>query len=159
VRFTGDLDRAETLYEEGRRLFAELGNRRALSGVLASLATLAHDKGDDSRAARLFRASVILAQEIEDKLTITGCLEGVAALAAGHDLWARAARLAGAAAALREAIDAPVAASVRDGYDRMVAATQAEIGEIAFEAAWAAGGALTTDQAVAEVQTIVDDLA
>jgi predicted ATPase len=159
VRLAGDLDRAETLYEEGRRLFAELGNRRALSGVLASLAALAHDKGDDSRAASLFRASVILAQEVEDKLTITACLEGVAALAAMHDQGARAARLAGAAAALREAIDAPVATSFCSGYDRMVAAAQAGIDETAFEAAWAAGGALTIDQAVAEAQTIVDDLA
>jgi hypothetical protein len=62
----------------------------------------------------------------------------------------RAARLCGAAAALREAIGAPLSAAERTDFDRTVAAVRAALGEEAFAAVWACGQALPLEQAIAE---------
>jgi hypothetical protein len=159
VRLIGDLDRAETLLEEGRRLFEELGNRRAMAAALESLATLAHEQGNASRAAALFAASLTISQDVDDRLNIAACLEGLAGVAARQDQSACAARLLGAAAALRETIGAPVAAHLRAGYDRSVTAARAGSDAAMWEAAWEAGHALPLADAIAEALTVADELA
>jgi hypothetical protein len=60
----------------------------------------------------------------------------------------RAARLFGAAAALREAIGAPLPPVEHAAYDRSVAALRAALPEAAFAAAWAEGRRMTVDQAI-----------
>ena len=40
--------------------------------------------------------------------------------------------------------------SIRADYDRIVAAARAQLDEAAFDVAWAAGRALTLDEAIAE---------
>jgi hypothetical protein len=57
--------------------------------------------------------------------------------------------LFGAAAALREAICIPLPAYERVAYDREVRAARAALGEDAFAAAWAAGRALSLEEAAA----------
>ena len=61
----------------------------------------------------------------------------------------RAARLLGAVEALREAIGAPLPPAQRGEIDRVTAAMRDALGEETFAAAWAEGGAMTPDQAVA----------
>jgi hypothetical protein len=62
----------------------------------------------------------------------------------------RAARLLGAVDALREMIGYRLAAAERTDYDRDVAAIRAQLDAATFAAAWAAGQALTLEQAIAE---------
>ena len=66
----------------------------------------------------------------------------------------RAARLFAAAQRLRDTSDAPPAVYVlyydQAVVDRHVAALRTALGEAAFGAAWAAGQALTREQAIAE---------
>jgi hypothetical protein len=109
-----------------------------------------------------------------DRLRIADSLEALAALAcegpgprgacegagAGGELpelevadsagavW-RAARLFGAAAALREAIGAPMPPSEHEAYRRRVCRAREMLGEAAFDAARAEGRAMTPDQAIA----------
>jgi hypothetical protein len=94
------------------------------------------------------------------KLRLEGLAQVVARQAAHNPAGGqmeRAVRLFGAAAALRAALgDAasrswsiPLAPANRDEYERQVAATRAALGVDAF-AAWAAGMALTPEQACAE---------
>jgi hypothetical protein len=61
----------------------------------------------------------------------------------------RVARLLGAAEAVRLASGKPMLPAERLGYKATVAAARAALGEAAFAAAWAAGQALTLEQAVA----------
>jgi hypothetical protein len=84
-----------------------------------------------------------------DKRSSAGALEGLAAAAGGQEEWERATQLLGAAAALREAIGAPPTPRERCRVERSVAAARAALGEEAFAAAWAAGQALTWEDAVA----------
>jgi DNA-binding NarL/FixJ family response regulator len=55
-----------------------------------------------------------------------------------------------AAAPLREAIGVPIPPVSRAEYERDVAAVRAQLDEATFASAWAAGRALSLDQAVAE---------
>jgi hypothetical protein len=59
-------------------------------------------------------------------------------------------RLFGAAEALCETIAAPRPARYWNHYQRGVAAARAQLDGVTFAAAWAAGRALTLEQAIAE---------
>jgi hypothetical protein len=84
------------------------------------------------------------------RLKTADVLEGCAALAVQHSEPATGARLWGAAAALRAQIGAPMWPVDRPEYERRVAACHAALGDAAFDAAWAAGQALTWEQAADE---------
>jgi len=60
----------------------------------------------------------------------------------------RAARLLGAAAALREAIGAPLSPGERVRYDRDMSTVRAGLGEATFAAAWATGKAMPPEQVI-----------
>ena len=62
----------------------------------------------------------------------------------------RSARLSGAAEALREVIGSELEIMERFNYDRIVPTVRTQLGENAFAAAWAAGRALSLEQAIAE---------
>jgi hypothetical protein len=76
-------------------------------------------------------------------------LEGLAAVAVGRRQIDRSANLLGAAAALRQAIGAPLAAADRVDRDKSVSALREVAGEAPFERAWSEGAALTLRQALA----------
>ena len=63
----------------------------------------------------------------------------------------RAARLLGASAALREEIGTPLPPIVRTDHDHASNAAREALGEEAFEAAWAAGHAMSLEEAISEV--------
>jgi hypothetical protein len=62
----------------------------------------------------------------------------------------KAGRLWGAATAVRAGIGAPLAPGERALQERSLAPVRAACGEEAFAAAWAAGAALSLEQALAE---------
>jgi non-specific serine/threonine protein kinase len=68
-------------------------------------------------------------------------------VAAAQQQPARAAQLCGAAATWREAVSHPLLPPDRAEYDRQLERLRAALGEAAFAAAWAAGAALSLDQA------------
>jgi hypothetical protein len=87
---------------------------------------------------------------VGDRTALTWCLAGLGSAAALGGAPERAARLWGAAERLREAIGCRPAPAARATYERALAAARAQLGEEAFAAAWAAGGALTLEQAIDE---------
>jgi hypothetical protein len=111
---------------------------------------LAYRQGDYAAARSLHEEGLAIFRELGDKGGIAQSLESLAGLAAvwGRGL-ERAARLWGAAAALREAIGAPLPPSEREKYEREVGAARAALGEEAFASAWAEGEAMTLEQAIA----------
>ena len=62
----------------------------------------------------------------------------------------RSPRLWGAAEATRRLIGAPLPPNERPRYERLVAAVRTQLDEETFAAAWAAGQALSLEQAIAE---------
>ena len=77
-------------------------------------------------------------------------LEGAAGVVGAQGQPERAARLFGATDAVRTALSVPVRPADRRRYDRDVTAVCTALGPDAFAAAWAAGRALSLEQAIAE---------
>jgi hypothetical protein len=109
--------------------------------ALCRLGTVAHAQGDDSRATALYEESLTLRRELGNTHGLAECLEGLAGVAVAQQHLDRAARLLGAAAALREAIGAPLSPREQARYERDLSAARAGLGEVAFAAAWATGQA------------------
>jgi hypothetical protein len=77
------------------------------------------------------------------------CLAGLGSVAALDEQPARAARLWGGAERLRQVLGRRTAPAARATYERAMAVARAQIGEDAFAAAWAAGRAMSIEQASA----------
>lgn len=142
----GDRERAQALAEESLGLARKTGDPRRAAEALRVLAEAALDAGDDE-AARAHYAEGLLTLRTLGELppVIAACLEGLAALSAPE----RAARLLGAAAALREAIGAPLPPEERAGEAATREAARGALGEAAFREAFDAGRALTWEKAAA----------
>ncbi len=107
--------------------------------------------GEVARAEALLREALALLWDLGDLRACAGGLEELASTAGGTGQGERAARLLGTATALREVLDAPPPASWQAEVEQAVAEARAALGEEAWAAAFAAGRALSLEQAIAEV--------
>ena len=77
------------------------------------------------------------------------CLERLARVACAQGQPERATRLCAAAAALREAIGAPLPPAERPHFDQTVATARVALGADAFASAWEHGRTLPLEQVIA----------
>jgi non-specific serine/threonine protein kinase len=154
----GDATRATASLEEALRRQRALGFTWGLGLTLAILGHVARDRGDQDRAMDLYRESLELARDHGDKRFLAEALFGVASLAVDWRQPERAALLYGAVEAVREELGMPVhGASQRPAHERQVASARAALSADAFAVAWAAGRALSQDQAVAAALALADE--
>jgi non-specific serine/threonine protein kinase len=149
----GDYGRAAALQEAALSLLRELGDGWGMAIALSNLGLVAQEQGDHGRAKSLFEESLALCRTLGDKRLSAYGLEGMAGTASVRGQPECAARLLGAADAARRLINVPIPPSERLRYDRLVVTVRAQLDEETFAAAWAAGQALTLEQAVAEALT------
>jgi hypothetical protein len=110
---------------------------------------VARDEGDHARAAAHYAEGLAQLGVSEAWNERAACLEGLAAVArAGGDAM-RAARLCGAAAAARLP-DLQITPMTLNASAEVTAAARTALGDATFEAAWAAGHALTPAEAIVE---------
>jgi predicted ATPase/class 3 adenylate cyclase len=146
----GDTAQAMTLFEESIAWFREAGRREGLAWTLHHMGMVAYAQGDVARATALLREGLAVQKQLENQREIAESLERFAVLAVGDRHLERAARLLGAAAALREQIGAPLPPSDRADYERTVTTMRTQLDYAMFAAVWAAGQALTLEQAITE---------
>jgi hypothetical protein len=103
-----------------------------------------------AQAEALGREGLAQSEEIGDLRFCAAGLELLASTVGVAGQGERAARLLGAAAALRETLGAPQPPQEQAEVEQAVAATRAALGEDAWAAAFAAGRALSLEQALAE---------
>jgi predicted ATPase/DNA-binding SARP family transcriptional activator len=145
----GDYATARVLLEESLGLQRQVGCRWLMSYSLFSLAEVALCQGDYLGATARLAESLALHQDSGASNSIAETLDQFARVAAGQRQLERAARLWAAAHALRDVIGVQIPPNGRLDYEHAVAAARAELDEEAFAAAWAAGQALTLEQAIA----------
>lgn len=116
---------------------------------LETLAKVALSEAEPVRATALLAESLRLRQELGHKWGMVECLRTFAAVAALREQPRRAAQLYGAAEVLGEASGIPVSPNFRARYDRDLAAVRQALGDGAFASQFAAGRALSWDQAIA----------
>jgi non-specific serine/threonine protein kinase len=143
----GDYVRATALLEESLALSRDKGPRVGPTPLLR-LGRVVFRQGNYERAAALFKESLVLRKERGDKDGVAACLDALAGVAVTQGRPERAARLFGAADVLRETIHTVVPQAQREEYDRNMATLRARLDETALAAAWAAGRAMTLEQAI-----------
>ncbi|MGI8915128.1 MAG: hypothetical protein ACR2JY_15305 [Chloroflexota bacterium] len=121
-----------------------------VSSVQNNLARLDCREGAFAAARAGFAASLALTRPARFIFRIAQSLDGLAILAVRQSQFERALRLAGASAALRDT--AGYQAPPFEGEELELALTGARqaLGDVAAAAAWAAGQAMSLDQAVDE---------
>ncbi len=139
---------ARSLFDESLALFRDLGDRRRVAMTLFNLAAVAERLGDAAVARQLQGESLELRRQLGDRCGIAYCLEGFAGLNATRGEREQAGRLWGAAERLREEIDSPIPPNEREDRGREIAAVREALGDMELDAAWAAGRALTEEQAI-----------
>ena len=149
ARLSGDDERARRAYEQSLAIAERTGDIRRQYYVLFNLAFIAQHEGNHHEAIRVLRRSLELCQDIgapndvaQELLALAGSLGAL-----GEPV--RAARLFGAAHTFLQHSGTLIDPSDLREHDRNIAWVRAQLGDAAFDAAWAEGEAMTLDQAVA----------
>jgi non-specific serine/threonine protein kinase len=157
AQLRGDYAQAAELHHESLALFRSLGDQNfGLPWAYHSLGETALGQGRPDEAERWLRQALIISRLLSDQASIAWCLAGMGTTAALDEEPERAARLWGAAERLRQAIGCRPAPAARATYERAIALARGQLGEEAYAGAWAAGHALSLEQAIAEA---LDDAA
>jgi len=151
----GDDARAAPLLEEGLSRRENLGDWPGVVADMIGIGTVAWRQGDAAEAVWRYRDALGLAHQIGDRLGLAVAAERLAAVTAARSAadpatGERAARLLGAAAALREALGAPLPPIDRAEHERAIAAARGALGAEGFAAAFAAGRELSLAGIIAE---------
>lgn len=144
----GDYAEARVLLQESLLIRRQLGDKAGLALSLNTLADVVLDEGDYASARPLLDESLAINRDLGDQTAIAYLIEDYGGLAAAESQPEHALRLAGFAAALREAIGAPLPPAEQARVDRMIAPAQAALQDTAAQV-WAAGRALELGQAIA----------
>lgn len=148
----GELEVAHALLENSLAIDKQFGTEA--EDIHIALGRLLALQGDVAAARHHYQESLtLLFEQNVCKENIAASLEGLAALEAGQGAPSLAARLWGAAAALREAIGAPMYPVHRASYEQALAHARTTLGEQVFRDAWAEGRSMTPEQVLATPHT------
>jgi DNA-binding NarL/FixJ family response regulator/Tfp pilus assembly protein PilF len=159
ARLTDDPATANSLYAESLRAFREIGDRQGEALVLAGLARVAHQTGDDLEALRLFRDALLLHRLLAARRWMVDCIAGIAAVVVRRGYQEQSVRLLGTVAPLRGAVLPVATADERQEEEQTLAIARRTLTESEFAAAWAAGQALSLDQATEEALRLTEETA
>lgn len=145
----GEYAMAHSLHREGLAIFRELGDTRNIAMSLDCLGTATLGEGDSAAARAFHEESLRVFAALGDKKSVAECLPRLAAVAVEQRQPHRAAQLLGAVEAILERIHARLDPAEQAGFDDTSTAARACLDETKFASAWAAGRALTLDNAIA----------
>lgn len=148
ARKQGDDEHVAAFFEESLVLFRELESKTGTAHALYNLGNMALDQGRVEPARAFYGEALRLFGDLGHAQDVATVLVGFAALEMAHGLPERVARLLGAVEATCEATGVRLNPPDQADYDRMVAAIRSQLGEEAFEAAWAEARTMTWEQAI-----------
>lgn len=146
----GNPELAVARIEEALTYDREMGDLYGLTMSLAGLAAAARLAGNFTRALSLMQEVLQLVRQSGDPRQIAEKLEYTANVYGAAGQGSKAARLLGAAAATRETDGTPQPPIEGTATNRAVATSRTALGEDAWAAAYAAGQALSLEEAIAE---------
>ena len=138
---------------ESLALWREVGNAFEVGNVLWSVGLVARDEGDRAAAWAAYAEGIATLGPVGEHRLRAMMLDGLASLIVANGEATRAVRLMAAADAWRKStgyFDPLPFVYRRDFYDGLAAAVRGALNEAAFEAAWAAGRALSLEAALGE---------
>lgn len=144
------LPTARRHFEEALDLARAHGNVPHAARALTGIGRLARSQADPKRATLVYSEAIELSHRSGDVSGMVTSLEALAGLAAASNRPEHAARLFGAAAAARDAHGSGRPPNQSAAYEADVALARQSLPPEDFDAAWADGGRLSLDEAVAE---------
>ena len=154
-RYLGDVKRAQCDYlgaaplmEDGIRFGRQSGDTWGLASAYLAAGCLAYRQKDFDRASKLLKESLIHYWFIRALWGIWFPISNLGSVVAAQGYAKRAACLVGVEKTLRQRVGANMVPSHRADYERGVALARQALSESDFDAAWAKGEAMTTEQAV-----------
>jgi non-specific serine/threonine protein kinase len=155
----GDHSRATALYEQLLASARAEGDEVSIANGHRGLAILAKRRGELHQALAGFVEGVC--SSAGDRWSASQFLEETAAIAVALGQPEPAVRLYAAVDALRAAVGAAAVFAYvpeRPLFAQSLAAARAALGEERFATAWAAGAALSFDEAIAEIRALADQV-
>jgi DNA-binding NarL/FixJ family response regulator len=143
-------DAAEAHFDEGRALGREIGVQGIVASALVGHGEVAVQRGDLDRAERHYREGLALAQLIGEPWTTVESIEGIAKVRLGRGEVERAVRLLAAMSQARDVHSLPRLSIEEAAFDRVLATVRQTLPDTRFAAAWAAGQAMSLDEAIAD---------
>jgi predicted ATPase/class 3 adenylate cyclase len=143
----GENEEARQSFEQSLEMCRAHGFSRAEAEILLGLAELMRT-ASPSKALEYYRESIELARTMGYLGLVADCLRGIATIALASGDAREAATLLSVFAALYERIGAIFSPGDKEELDASIAQAREALGNEAFGAAWAEGGALSVDQAV-----------
>jgi hypothetical protein len=150
VAIPEDATEARSYLSESLALYAEVGDQTGVASVENFLGLLDLRLRSYDSAIEHFRASLRLTRHWLYWERMTQSLDGIAGVAAGLGQPARALRLASASARIRAERVSRFSPREIAELETVLASARETLGETAAAAAWAAGEAMTVEQAVAD---------
>lgn len=147
----GLYERATTLAEEALTFARDVGDPAAVAILLRLLGNVAREQGRYESATRCYAESLELCQRHGFHMDAIEGLEGVAGLASDMRQFERAAWLWGSVASAREAIGLLLRPRERPPHDDRMATVRAMLGEHDAARMWAAGQAVTLEDAISTI--------
>jgi len=151
----GNVETREGNYEAARERFGtalkmrqDIGDRLASAYTMGALGQLAQAEKDYPAARHYCREALLIFREMGVRWTLTLCLNDLSRIAEAQGDLERAVRLYSALSVLRETVHHPLPPAERQEHRERLEAIRRTLGNAAFEAAWAAGRAMTVDEAV-----------
>ena len=148
ARMRGDVTRATALSEEALARAQAIGITWDIPIITTLLGHLACQQQNYALAKARYREALALYRTFSSPTYIASCLDGYAAAICAEGHYAQATRLCAAAAALREQAQTLLLPAEREAFEQVVATAKASLGESILMQEWAAGAALTQDEAI-----------
>jgi predicted ATPase/DNA-binding NarL/FixJ family response regulator len=153
----GDSPRARTLLEDSLAVRREFGDQWGIARVQHQLGDVAAEQAQLPMARACYEESIVLWHALHDAWGIALCLESMAVLAQSRGDSARALRLIGAAGSVRHAVQPSLTTPVqRLHFQHAIAAAETALGPTPSAAAFAAGQAMSLDEAVLYARSLPD---
>jgi non-specific serine/threonine protein kinase len=149
ARLAGDTARAEALYQESLGLWRDLRGTPGIASALHKLGQVSRSEEDLRRARERFEESLTLQREIGNKQGIAECLVGLAGVDTDDGRPERAVRIFAAGTAMLTDLGVPLAPADRVTMERDLDAARARLTGAAWDAAWAAGSAMSPEDVIA----------
>ena len=150
ARATGDIEGAHSLQQQSLAAFRRLGDNWGIAGTLHDLGTLHSDAGEHAQAQRLYAESLKHYRDLSHQRGVARVLESFAMSAVEQGRAEFALRMAGAAAALRQRLHAPLAASEQSRLESSLTQARQKIGNDQSSVIWMQGWAMSADEAARE---------
>jgi ATP/maltotriose-dependent transcriptional regulator MalT len=141
----GNVNRARSLMEESLVFLKEVGERGRMAEVFSSQGYISLSQGDYTAAHTLLEESLKIALELDHKWDSALYMEMLAPVAAAQGEPVRAVWFLSAAQAVREAIGTPLPSLIQPMHEFTLASVRTQLGEQAFDAAWAQGQTMTPE--------------